>query len=341
MNQPILIWGAGAIGGTIGAYLARAGHDVVFVDVVPEHVVAINEKGLAIEGPVETFTIKAPAFTPDKVTGRFDRILLCVKAQHTEGAAKALLPHLTEDGMVVSAQNGLNELTIARIVGANRTMGAFVNFGADYLEPGRIIYAGRGAVVLGEIDGKMTKRLEALHALMRDFERDAVATDNIWGYLWAKLGYGALLFATALTNDSIADGLALPQYFDLWRALGSEVMAVAKAEKVRPLGFNGFDPAAFARGGDRARAQRSIDEMVAFNRKSAKSHSGVWRDLAVRKRKTEVDAQIAIIADIAEKHGLKAPIIRRLVALVHDVEDGHRPLDRANLDRLAEAMPRA
>ena len=59
----------------------------------------------------------------------------------------------------------------------------------------------------------------------------------------------------------------------------------------------------------------------------------------MRKRRTEVDAQIAIIADIAEKHGLKAPIIRRLVALIHDIEDGRRPLDRANLDCLAEAMP--
>jgi 2-dehydropantoate 2-reductase len=339
MTTPILIWGAGAIGGTIGAYLKRAGHDIVFVDVVPEHVAAINATGLAIEGPVETFTVKAPAFTPDKLTGRFDRILLCVKAQHTEGAAKALLPYLTKDGMVVSAQNGLNELTISRIVGPARTMGAFVNFGADYLDPGRVIYAGRGAVVLGEIDGKMTQRLKALHQLMRDFEPDAVATDNIWGYLWAKLGYGAMLFATALTNDSIADALALPQYFDLWYALGCEVMAVAKDEKVRPLGFNGFEPEAFVAGADRALTERSIDTMVAHNRKSAKSHSGVWRDLAVRKRRTEVDAQIAIIADIAEKHGLKAPITRRLVALIHDIEDGRRPLERTNLDRLAEAMP--
>lgn len=339
MSGPILIWGAGAIGGTIAAYLVRAGHDVVVVDIVPEHVAAINAKGLAIEGPIEEFTVKVPAFTPDKLTGRFDLILLCVKAQHTEGAAQALLPFLSDDGYVVSAQNGLNELTIARVVGAKRTMGAFVNFGADYLEPGRIIYGGRGAVVLGEIDGKMTPRLKALHELLLDFDRGAIATDNIWGYLWAKLGYGALLFVTALTNDSIADALAMPAYFDLYRAVGREVMAVAAAEKVRPMGFNGFDPEAFTRGADRAQTQRSIDEMVAHNRKSAKSHSGIWRDLAVRKRKTEVDAQIAIIADIAEKHGLKAPIIRRLVALIHDIEDGRLQLDRANLDRLAAAVP--
>jgi 2-dehydropantoate 2-reductase len=339
-SGPILIWGAGAIGGTIGAYLKRAGHDIVFVDIVPEHVAAISGPGLRIEGPVEEFAVSAPAFTPDKLTGKFERIFLAVKAQHTEGAAKALLPHLADDGYVVSAQNGLNELTIARVVGAKRTMGCFVNFGADYLGPGRVIYAGHGAVVVGEIDGKMTPRLAALYRLMQVFEPDAVATDNIWGYLWAKLGYGSLLFGTALTNDSIADALALPDYFDLWKAIGSEVMAVAAAEKAKPLGFNGFDPAAFTAGAPRAATQRSIDEMVAHNRKSAKSHSGIWRDLAVRKRKTEVDAQIAIIADIAEKHGLKAPLTRRIVALIHDIEDGRLPLDRANLARLAEAMPR-
>jgi 2-dehydropantoate 2-reductase len=337
-NDPILIWGAGAIGGTIGAYLVRAGHKIVFVDVVAEHVAAIGGgPGLQIEGPVDQFSITAPAFTPDRLTGRFDRVLLCVKAQHTEGASRALLPFLGEDGYVVSAQNGLNELTIAKIVGARRTIGAFVNFGADYLAPGRILYGGHGAVVLGEIDGAMTPRLAALHRGMRDFEPDSIVTDNIWGYLWGKLGYGALLFATALTNESIADALASPKHFELYRALGREVMAVALAEGKRPEGFNGFDPTAFMPEADIARTQRSMAAMVAHNRGSAKSHSGIWRDLAVRKRKTEIDAQIAIIAEIAEKHGHPAPITRRLVALIHDIEDGRRTMDWANLDLLAEA----
>jgi 2-dehydropantoate 2-reductase len=79
--------------------------------------------------------------------------------------------------------------------------------------------------------------------------------------------------------------------------------------------------------------------MVAHNRRSAKSHSGIWRDLAVRKRRTEVDAQIAVVAEIAGAHGRTAPVLDRLVRLVHEIEDGRRPLDRANLDALAEAVP--
>jgi 2-dehydropantoate 2-reductase len=243
---------------------------------------------------------------------------------------------------VVSAQNGLNELVIAGIVGRERTVGCFVNFGADYLEPGVVMYGGRGAVVLGELDGTVTPRLERLHALFRAFdEPDAIVTRNIWGYLWSKLIYGALLFATALSNDSIADVLADARFRPTLAELGREVARVAAAEGVRLETFNGFDPDAFRPGGTDDALRHSFDDMVAFNRRSAKSHSGIWRDLAVRKRKTEVDAQIAIIADIAEKHGLTAPITRRLVALIHDIEDGRRPLDRSNLDRLAEAVPRA
>src|SRR5262249_23162667 len=100
---------------------------------------------------------------------------------------------------------------------------------------------------------------------------------------------------------------------------------------------NGFHPAAFHAGADPAATQRSIDEMVAHNRRSAKSHSGIWRDLAVRKRKTEVDAQMAIIGAIAATHGLKTPLIDCLERLIHEIEDGERPMGRANLDALAEA----
>src|SRR5215471_16794165 len=113
-----LVWGAGAIGGTLGAHLARADHDVTFVDSVPEHVAAINGPGISIIGPVASFTQRAPAFTPATLTGTWDTIILATKAHHTETATRELLPHLSESGYVVSAQNGLNEIAIASIVGA-------------------------------------------------------------------------------------------------------------------------------------------------------------------------------------------------------------------------------
>ena len=308
-----------------------------FVDIVPEHVAAIRGPGLAIEGPVEEFSITAPAFLPGEVSGVYRRIFLAVKAQDTEAACRALLPHLAEDGYVLSLQNGLCETIIAPLVGAARTMGAFINYGADWHGPGRIVFGNRGPVVLGEIDGAMTPRLAALHALLRDFEPDAVMVPDIWGYLWGKLGYGAMLFAQALGEKGIADCIARPELLGLWRRLAGEVMAVAAAEGVAPRGFAPFDPAAFQAGATEAAARAACAEMERFNRPSAKTHSGVWRDLWVRRRRTEVDVQIAPISSIGAQHGIACPTVDRLVAMIHECEAGIRPMSDDNLIELGRA----
>ena len=334
----LLIWGAGAIGGTIGAYMARAGHDVTFVDNAAVHVDAINAQGLAITGPIATFTVRAPAFTPDKVSGQWETILLAVKAQDTAAATHALAPHLAPDGYVVSAQNGLNELVIAEIVGKSRTVGSFVNFGADYMEPGVIMYGGRGAVVLGELDGARTPRVEALHSALLEFEPNSIITPNIWGFLWGKLAYGAQLFVTALTNESIADALADPAYRALYIAIAREVMSVATAQGIAPEAFNGFNPHAFMPDADEAVALASLDDMVAHNRKSAKTHSGIWRDLAVRKRRTEADAQLGPIVTFGAASGVPTPLTAKTIELVHEIEEGQRPLQLANLDELTALL---
>ena len=333
----LLIWGAGAIGGTIGAYLARAGVDVLLVDTEALHVAAMQRDGLAIEGPIETFITAVRAATPDQVRGQFDRILLSVKAHHTEAATRALQPHLALGGYVASFQNGLNELVIGDIVGAAQVVGAFINFGADYLAPGRILYGGRGACVIGEVDGRVTPRVIALRDLMRIYEPDAIATDDIMGFLWGKLGYGALLFATALTDGSIADVLDDGAHRPVLTATAREAIAVAVARGVTPRGFNGFDPAAFAPGGSEAAVAASIDAMVAFNRRSAKSHSGIWRDLAIRKRATEVDAQLGPLVTLGQQAGVPTPVTRRLIELIHAIEAGG-PLAHENLSDLARAI---
>src|SRR2546426_5109646 len=335
----LLVWGAGAIGGTIGAHLARTGHDVTFVDRAEEHVAAINRSGLRIEGPLAQFVSRTPAFSPNELRGQFDHVVLAVKAQDTDAAARGLAPHLTGDGYVVSAQNGLNELIIKTIVGDARTIGCFVNFGADYIETGVIQYAGRGAVVLGEIDGRVTPRVQELHLAFLDFDDRAIVTTNIWGFLWGKLAYGAQLFATALTNDSIADALADPSYRDVYVEIAREVMRVARARRITPEGFNGFDPRAFAPEADRAVAERSMDEMVAFNRRSAKTHSGIWRDLAVRKRRTETDAQLGPIVAVGTEAGVPTPLVSRLIELMHEVEDRRLPQSHETLDLLKTALP--
>jgi 2-dehydropantoate 2-reductase len=335
MSKRSLIWGAGAIGGTLGAYLARAGQDVTVVDAVVEHVDAINQNGLRVTGPIDEFAVRVPAFTPQTLSGMWDELILATKAHHTDAAVRALRPHLTGNGYVVSAQNGLNELAIAVVVGAQRTVGAFVNFGSDYLEPGVIHYAGHGAVVVGEIDGRLTPRVTAICDAWRHFDPRAIVTPNIWGYLWGKEAYGAMLFATALTNESIADALAMPAYRHLYIALAREILAVAAARDVRPETFDGFDPAAYLTTAPAGAAERSLDALVAHNRRSAKSHSGIWRDLAVRRRPTEVDAQLGIVVSLGDQAGVPTPLTARLVTLIHEIERGARPQSLDTLDALA------
>ena len=333
-----LIWGAGAIGGTIGAYLVKAGHPVILVDRVAEHVDVVNSRGLKVTGPIDEFSVQVPAFTPDTVSGKFQTILLCVKGQDTETATHALLPFLSENGYTVSVQNGLNELLIGEIIGKKRTVGSFINFGADYMEPGVIHFGGRGAVVLGELDGKTTPRIQQLHRIFQDFDENAIVTSNIWGYLWGKLAYAAMLFVTALTNDSMADALANPSYRGLYIAIAREVLSVATRKGITPAAFDGFDPHAFMPNTDPAISMKSLDDLVAFNRRSTKTHSGIWRDLAVRKRRTEVDNQLGPIVGFGEQMRVPTPLNARLIGLIHDIENGKRIQCMETLDELIEIL---
>jgi 2-dehydropantoate 2-reductase len=266
-------------------------------------------------------------------------VFLAVKTMHTDVAAQQTAPHLAPDGAIVSMQNGFNEERIAAIVGRQRTIGAFVNFGADYLEPGRIMFGGSGALYVGELDGTISHRVSGLVEVLRSsFLPNTQATGNIWGYLWGKHAYGAMLQATALVDASIADVLADAVARPVVTNLASEVLAVAAAEGVRPEAFDGFEPSAFffPPRRDAPRAAASLDALVAFNRKSLKAKSGIWRDLAVRKRKTEVGSMTAGVAAAAARHGLRVPLVEAVGRMIGEIESGARQMSWDNIRALAD-----
>jgi 2-dehydropantoate 2-reductase len=336
--SPVTIVGAGAIGGTIGAHLTRAGVAVRLVDKVPEHVAAMRAAGLRIEGFGETFTTGVDAVLPEELTGPLGTVLLAVKAQDTESTVRALLPLLDENSVVVSLQNGLCERTIAGLAGPERTVGCLVNFSADYLEPGVITYGGPGTVRLGELDGKPSPRLDRLAELLRPFGTVEV-TPNIWGYIWGKLGYANVLFGSALTDETMAD--VVDSHRELVVDLAAEVYEVAALEHVEPVGFDDVEPALYVprKTRDWDAINASLDRLVARRRADRKTHSGIWRDLAVRKRRTEVDHQIGAVAEIGRGHGLPMTLTTRVVSMIHEIEDGARERAVANLDEL-EALRR-
>ena len=310
-GMQLTIIGAGAIGGTIGAHMARAGHDIVLCDTDVEYVAAINRDGIIIEGPVENFTVRVPAITPDQLPAQIEHIAIAVKSHHTESAAALLRGRVAPGGYAVSFQNGFTSDILAEAVGCDNLIVSFVNFGADVMGPGRVMQGNVGTFRVGEpFQSVITPRVQEL----ADALPYAVATDNIMGYLWGKEAYGAMLYGGATSDLSIADSLEDPRYRTLMLAIAREVLAQSP---VTPMGFDGFEPDDL---------EGSLDRLVTFNRASAKSHSGIYRDLMVRKRKTEVDDLV---------RDLKGPLTTYIGELIHAIEDGQRTCEVANLDLLS------
>ncbi len=262
-----------------------------------------------------------------------DVVLLAVKSQHTEEALAGVIHRFGPHSCVVSLQNGLCEQIIAGIIGPQRTIGCFVNFSADYLEPGIITYGGSGSLYLGELDGAPSTRVQTLAHALSSWGPVSV-TANIWGYLWGKLGYAAMLFATALADETMAD--VIDRYRPLMVELAAEVYAVAAREGVVVEPFDNVEPGLFypREGRREEEITRSLDALVERRRHDQKSKSGIWRDLAVRRRTTEVDQQIGLVVEYGARHGLQLPLTRQLVTMIHDLEAGRRPMCWENLEAL-------
>ncbi len=329
----VTIVGAGAIGGTIGAYLSRADLPVRLVDRDLDHVTAMKATGLTIRSDDQIITVPVDAASPSELRGPLDVVLLAVKAQHTADAVRLIAPLLAANSVIVSLQNGLCERVIADLVGAERTIGCLVNFSADYIEPGVIAFGGLGSVYLGELDGRRLRRIEELRHLLSHWGTIHV-TENIWGYLWGKMGYANMIYATALTDDTMAT--IIDQYRLLMVELATEIYEVAHREGVVPEPFDNVEPALYYPRERRGAAaiQRSLDALVERRRRDRKEKSGIWRDLAVRHRKTEVDQQIELASEVRAGYGLPMPVTRKLVEMIHELEDGERHMTVANVEEL-------
>jgi len=210
---------------------------------------------------------------------------------------------------------------------------ALVDIACDYIEPAVVHYGGRGSVYVGEVDGRITPRVQDYVALLTNFDPRIEASDNVLGLLWGKIAYGGLLTATALTNDTMADVLSDPRWHDVMGRIGREIVVAAQAAGIRPVGVDGFDAAAFA-AGDEAKTAASCDAMAAHYRHSAKTRSGIWRDLAVRKRKTEVAIMFAPVIAAGRKHGVATKTVERLDGMIAEMESGKRGFSRENLAEL-------
>jgi len=332
----IAMWGSGAIGGTIGAKLIRAGEDVLLVDREKHHLEAMRTKGLFIEDTRGGFRVMPKVSMVNEVKPPQDLVFLAVKSHHTEDAINMIKPLLEDDSAVVSLQNGHNEELIAREIGTERTLGALVNFSADCIAPGHILYGGEGSLILGELDGRITERLTQLRTLLSKAMVTGI-TDNLWGYKWSKTCYGSLLIATALVDEPIHEIVLRSRLIQkMLVALACESLEVAEAHGVEIEPFDEFVPDGFRKAsrGDQKSLKRAMEIIAYHYRSQTKGKTGIWRDMAVKKRKTEVDALLGPVVQKGELKGLSCPLNRKLLQLIHEIEDGKRPMQWKNLDEL-------
>src|SRR5258707_1052930 len=262
----IAIAGTGAVGGTTGAYLRRAGRDVVLVDGWHQNVEAIRRDGLLLKGRDDDFVVEARALHLDELA-RLDRpldvVLLAVKSYDTEWMVRALAPYLAHDGCIVSLQNGINEERVAELVGQERTVGCVVHMAAGMFEPGVATRYSRDdwlTYSIGELDGRDSARVHQLAERLSPADPVEV-TGDVWGVLWAKL-------AVNVMNNGLSGltGLTSPRLWQDPRGLaamvrvGGEAVAVCDAlgRRMHPVQPTGAPrspaPAALrlAMGGDPA-----------------------------------------------------------------------------------------
>ena len=196
-DKRIVIFGAGAAGSYLGAYMTREGHDVTLLDMWGEHVETMRESGLRASGTQDDFTVPVNAHHLSdamQIEGEFDIGFLAMKSYDTEWSAHFLKRLVKNDGVVVSSQNCMNDRLVASIVGYERAVGCIMSSITVALwEPGHVTRGGppgrgRGHVVfrVGELHGRVTPRVEELAEILMCVD-DAKATSNLWGERWSKL----------------------------------------------------------------------------------------------------------------------------------------------------------
>ncbi|MFJ9180037.1 2-dehydropantoate 2-reductase [Streptomyces sp. NPDC102360] len=332
--------GAGAIGGTLAHALASAGHPVTVVDTDRAHVDAIRKHGLVVARGESRTSIPVTATTPDEYDGGpLERVLLAVKAQATRSAAEWIAPRLAPNGYVVSVQNGFNEDQIAQLVGAERTVAAFVNIFADVIEPGVVQDGGAGALVIGEPGGAPVS--DRVRDLVTDLQSwgPAAADDNVEGYLWAKAGFGAMLAATALADAPMAD--LIDRHRPAMAGLAAEIFAVAEQLGVKLEAFDAFDPHPFRSGADVVARDAAFDRLTAWLRTQSKDRSGIWRDLAVRHRPVEVTTHYADVIAQAAHAGLPTTRLRSVLDGLRELEGAPHKMSETRIDALDAAPQQA
>jgi len=293
----IAVVGAGAVGGYFGGLLARAGAPVVMIGRAA-FVEAVKKNGLFLDTLQFQESVKVEASTELNAVRGAEIVLFCVKTTDNAGTARALAPLLAPGALVLSMQNGVDNVEQIRTAAAIDALPAVVYVAASVPEPGRVKHVGRGDLVVGP-ENERTKKIEAV------FSRAGVGcriSENIEGELWTKLVWNCALNAVSALGRAKYGLIASSP--DAWKVVETavyEVLAVAKAAGIHPPGLE--DPKAALAG-----ALKIATQM-------AEALSSTGQDLN-RGKRTEIDSLNGYISRRGAELGVLTPVNHALFALV-------------------------
>jgi 2-dehydropantoate 2-reductase len=308
--ESVAVVGAGAVGGFFGAMLARAGHAVVFIGRLP-HVQAIEQHGLRLDMAGRVESIPAAASIDLSAVQGADLVLFSVKSTDTAQVAEAIAPHLKDDAIVLSLQNGVeNAERIARHV-RQTVVPAVVYVATATPEPGLVKHHGRGDLVIGPLvaaaaqDAGVAVSLDGIRQAFAAAGVPVTISANVVGELWSKLmvncAYNAI---SGLAQAPYGELAAMPSIRDLQQAVVAEVCAVASAVGVDlPL-------------------RESLTAMERIADAMPAQLSSTAQDM-VRRKPSEIDHLNGFVVRRGREVGVPTPANLALYALIKLVESRH------------------
>ena len=302
----VCVFGAGAVGCYFGARLAQAGAEVTLVGRGP-HVDAIREHGLILESAGTRAVVQVQADTSPDAAREADLVLFCVKSRDTDLGARTLAPLLRPGAVVVSLQNGVDNVARMREAAGLDALAAVVYVACSMSGPGQVRHAGRGDLILGAVAGGTGRTDDATIArIAACFERAGVpcpVSADVRVDLWVKLVMNCVFNAiSALGRSNYARLVDDPLVREVMRDVIVECEAVARADGVPLTKGDELHAAAMRLGAAMAQATSSTAQ-----------------DLAAG-RPTEIDSLNGYIARRGAALNVPVPVNRALQALVRLVE---------------------
>ena len=319
----IAIYGAGSLGTILGAYISKAGVDIELINRNKAHIEALQTRGAQVTGTVQ-FTQKVKAYTPDKMSGKYDIVFLMTKQQHNTEVVTMLKDYLAEDSVLVTFQNGLPEVQIADIVGEERVLGCTVAWGATMQEPGICELTSEPDALsfsLGSLSEKRSKHFDKVKEVL-ELMGTVEVEDNFIGTRWSKLLINAAFSGmSAVLGCTFGEAAGPRASRRVVQTLIKECIDVCQKGGIRIEPVQGKDIVKLLNYTNPIKKAISFFIIPIAIRKHAKLKASMLQDIEKGKL-TEVDAINGAVSAYGRKVGFPTPSNDQVVEIIHQIERG-------------------